>query len=90
MKSIKYIVACCVALALLSSNSFAQEFVYDDKGYPDQKTVENLFDEMDYQRAVQAYLWAVAPMAIAGQHKICIKMVVLRECSLQTPLLNTI
>jgi hypothetical protein len=42
-------------------------YVYDDKGYPNQQTVENLFEEMDYQRAVQTYLWAVAPMALAGQ-----------------------
>ena len=53
---------------MLSSN-VDEKFVYDEKGYPDQQTIHNLFDEMDYQRAVQAYLWGIAPMAVAGQHK---------------------
>ena len=68
MKSIKHIITCCALMILIGMPAYAQEFVYDEKGYPDQKTVENLFDEMDYQRAVQAYLWAIAPMAVAGQH----------------------
>jgi hypothetical protein len=29
-----------------------------ERGYPTDETVRKLFDEMDYQRAVQAYLWA--------------------------------
>jgi len=29
-----------------------------EKGYPTEETAQKLFDEMDYQRAVQAYLWA--------------------------------
>lgn len=28
-------------------------------GLPTEKTVENLFDEVDFQRACQAYLWAL-------------------------------
>jgi hypothetical protein len=28
------------------------------QGYPTEETAKKLFDEMDYQRAVQAYLWA--------------------------------
>ena len=28
------------------------------QGYPTEETARKLFDEMDYQRAVQAYLWA--------------------------------
>ena len=27
-------------------------------GFPTEETTQKLFDEMDYQRAVQAYLWA--------------------------------
>ena len=66
------------ALALLASafmvacsgpTEKVERFVYDEKGYPDQNTVENLFEELDYQRAVQAYLWGIAPMTTAGQHK---------------------
>ncbi len=29
-----------------------------DKGYPTDETARKVFDEIDYQRAVQAYLWA--------------------------------
>jgi hypothetical protein len=29
-----------------------------EKGFPTEETTRKLFDEMDYQRAVQAYLWA--------------------------------
>ena len=35
-------------------------------GYPTDATVTKLFDEMDYQRAVQAYLWAL-PYVAMGQ-----------------------
>jgi hypothetical protein len=34
-------------------------------GYPAKATVEKLYDELDFQRAVQAYLWAL-PMASYG------------------------
>jgi len=34
-------------------------------GYPTGKTVQILYDELDFQRAVQAYLWAL-PMASYG------------------------
>jgi len=34
-------------------------------GYPTDKTVKKLYDELDFQRAVQAYLWAL-PMASYG------------------------
>ena len=44
-------------------------FPLDDKGLPKQETIPELFDEMDYQGAVQAYLWAMPQMAIAGQCK---------------------
>ena len=34
-------------------------------GYPTDETVKKLYDELDFQRAVQAYLWAL-PMASYG------------------------
>ena len=34
-------------------------------GYPTKETVKTLYNELDYQRAVQAYLWAL-PMASYG------------------------
>jgi hypothetical protein len=36
-----------------------------NSGYPTKKTVQELYDELDFQRAVQAYLWAL-PMASYG------------------------
>ena len=30
-----------------------------ENGYPRRETAEKLYDEMDYQRATQAYLWAL-------------------------------
>src|SRR5664279_933265 len=29
-----------------------------ERGYPTEETKKKVFDEIDYQRAVQAYLWA--------------------------------
>ncbi len=34
-------------------------------GYPTDETVQKLYDELDFQRAVQAYIWAL-PMASYG------------------------
>jgi hypothetical protein len=35
-------------------------------GFPDDATVEKLYDNLDFQRAVQAYLLALAPVNMAG------------------------
>ena len=35
-----------------------------DHGYPTAATVEKLFDDLDFQRACQAYLWALPLMAM--------------------------
>jgi hypothetical protein len=35
-----------------------------ENGFPSQASVEKLYDELDYQRAVQAYLWALPLMAM--------------------------
>src|SRR5450432_3487995 len=34
-----------------------------DRGYPSVATIKKLYDEMDFQRAVQAYLWAMPAVA---------------------------
>jgi hypothetical protein len=34
-------------------------------GYPSEKTVDKLYEELDFQRAVQAYLWAMPLMGFA-------------------------
>ena len=36
-----------------------------DMGMPTQETIKNLYDEMDFQRAVQAYLWAIPLVGFA-------------------------
>src|SRR5258707_451728 len=43
--------------------SFTHDFA---NGYPTKATVEKLYDERDFQRACQAYLWAL-PMVSAGE-----------------------
>ena len=35
-----------------------------ENGFPSQASVEKLYDELDFQRAVQAYLWALPLMAM--------------------------
>jgi len=35
-------------------------------GFPDEATVEKVYDNLDFQRAVQAYLLALAPVNMAG------------------------
>src|SRR5271155_6156536 len=43
------------------------EFTHDfDNGYPTKETVEKLYDERDFQRACQIYLWAI-PFVSFGQ-----------------------
>lgn len=34
------------------------EFAFENNNYPTVKTSQRLYDELDYQRAVQAYIWA--------------------------------
>ena len=43
--------------------SFTHDFA---NGYPTKQTVEKLYDERDFQRACQAYLWAL-PMVSLGE-----------------------
>jgi hypothetical protein len=35
-----------------------------ESGYPSQKTVNKLYDEMDFQRACQAYLWGIPAVGL--------------------------
>jgi hypothetical protein len=38
-------------------------------GFPDDATVEKLYDNLDFQRAVQAYLLGLAPMSQVANRK---------------------
>jgi hypothetical protein len=49
--------------ARIGKLSFTHDFA---NGYPTKETVEKLYDERDFQRATQAYLWAL-PMVTFGE-----------------------
>jgi hypothetical protein len=36
-----------------------------ESGYPSKETVQKLYDEMDFQRAAQAYLWGIPAVGLA-------------------------
>jgi len=37
-------------------------------GYPSKETAQNLFDEMDFERATQAFIWALPAVGFHGLH----------------------
>jgi len=40
-------------------------FTHDfENGYPTKESVEILYDEMDFQRACQAYIWGLGPSSL--------------------------
>ncbi len=47
--------------------SFTHDFA---NGYPAKETVEKLYDERDFQRACQAYLWALPIVSFAQSQKV--------------------
>jgi hypothetical protein len=71
------IAGCCLSALLLVLPSVALSaekpkeivttegsFPLTENGLPEQKTLPALFDELDYQGAVQAYLWAMPQMTV--------------------------
>jgi len=70
------VAALLCALALVATGTRAEDintrigklsFTHDfANGYPTKETVEKLYDERDFQRACQVYLWAL-PMVSAGE-----------------------
>jgi hypothetical protein len=63
MKLLSSLTAAAVAIAITSTSGVAQETVDTrigrltfQSGYPSQETVTKLYDEMDFQRACQAYI----------------------------------
>ena len=82
MKIRNYSMAIATAVFFLSGVHCAQaekiqtrigelEFTHDfANGYPTDATVEKIFDEMDFQRACQAYLWAIPLVSMSQwQHE---------------------
>ena len=62
-----YVIAAALAGALAVTSAHAQTpdsvetrlgTLNFEQGFPTEETTRKVFDEMDYQRAVQAYLWA--------------------------------
>jgi len=70
------IVLPAAALALLAKVAFAQAETVDTRigkieleaGYPSKASVEKLYDEMDFQRATQAFIWALPAVGFHGLH----------------------
>src|SRR5262245_12419466 len=68
-------------LALLMTSSLAQAQTIDTRvgkvelqaGYPSKASVEKLFDEMDFQRATQAFIWALPAVGFHGLHQAHLK-----------------
>ena len=62
------------ALALLAASAMADAQSIDTRigklelhnGYPSKATVEKLYDEMDFQRATQAFIWALPAVGFHG------------------------
>jgi hypothetical protein len=71
MKKLTIMIASAFLLSLFSASSQAETMntrigeLQFKSGYPTEKTAQKLYDELDFQRAVQAYLWAL-PMASYG------------------------
>jgi hypothetical protein len=68
--------ASTAALILLAAPSLAQAQAVETRigkvelqvGYPTKATAEKLFDEMDFQRATQAFIWALPAVGFRGLH----------------------
>lgn len=71
MKKFTILLAAVCLLSMLAASSWAGTIktrigeLQFTSGYPTEKTVQKLYYELDFQRAVQAYLWAL-PMASYG------------------------
>lgn len=68
MNKIHLLMTCI--LVFVTTQSYAGEKVETrigtlefEKGYPSQQSVKTLFDEIDFQRACQAYLWGLPMLA---------------------------
>jgi len=65
MKKITILLAAVCLLSMLAAASWAETIksrigkLSFTSGYPTKETVQKLYDELDFQRAVQTYLWAL-------------------------------
>lgn len=66
MKKVSIAIAIVLGLMGCSSTTQSQSHIETplgkigfENGYPAEESVPMLFDELDYQRATQAYLWGI-------------------------------
>src|SRR5262245_34258552 len=72
----QFLLASAAALVLMSLSPLARAQTVDTRigklelqaGYPSKATAEKLFDEMDFQRATQAFIWALPAVGFHGLH----------------------
>jgi hypothetical protein len=70
------LIHCAVVLAAISIPSLAQAETVETRigkleivnGFPSAEAAKKLFDESDFQRATQAYLWALPAVGFHGLH----------------------
>jgi len=71
MKRMTIMILAVCLLSMMAASGWAETMktrigeLQFTSGYPTKETVQKLYDELDFQRAVQAYLWAL-PMASYG------------------------
>jgi hypothetical protein len=57
---------CCAAQA---QHEAASPFAFESSNYPSAATSQRLYDELDYQRAVQAYIWGQPLVGLAAMEE---------------------
>jgi hypothetical protein len=74
-KNKKILLAVALICALAASSAYAQTIstrlgkLEVESGYPSKESITKLTDEMDYQRACQAYIWGLPMVGIAEWQK---------------------
>jgi hypothetical protein len=74
MHHLRLVVTAATMLLVASSPARAQTVdtrigkIDLEVGYPSKASVERLFDEMDFQRATQAFIWALPAVGFHGLH----------------------
>ena len=67
LTSILLMSAACMtapALAQETLDTRIGKLTFESSGYPSTETVQKLYDEMDFQRAAQAYLWGIPAVGL--------------------------
>jgi hypothetical protein len=73
--SLTRLIMAAVVIAALATTTFAKDF--DPQyigGYPTKETAEAMFEEYDYQAAVQFYVWGYSYLNNLGMHKALVEL----------------